>query len=65
VLGLVIGLAVFLLDNVYRVVNSASLLLVSWNPLLLLASTFIALLGGYLIVRLLAENKKCGCGQNS
>jgi CIC family chloride channel protein len=62
VLGLVIGLAVFLLDNVYRVVNSASLLLVSWNPLLLLASTFIALLGGYLIVKLLAENKKCGCG---
>jgi CIC family chloride channel protein len=61
-LGLAIGLAVFLLDNVYRVVNSASLLLVSWNSLLLLASTFIALLGGYLIVRLLAENKKCGCG---
>jgi CIC family chloride channel protein len=62
VLGLVIGLAVFLLDNVYRAVNCASLLLVGWNPLLLLASTFIALLGGYLIVRLLAENKKCGCG---
>jgi CIC family chloride channel protein len=61
-LGLVIGLAVFLLDNVYRAVNYASLLLVGWNPLLLLASTFIALLGGYLIVRLLAENKKCGCG---
>ena len=62
VLGLVIGLAVFLFDNVYRAVNYASLLLVGWNPLLLLASTFIALLGGYLIVRLLAENKKCGCG---
>jgi len=61
-LGLVVGLAVFLLDNVYSLLNSASSLLVSWSPSLRLLSTSTALLGGYLVVRLLAENKKCGCG---
>lgn len=62
ILGLVIGLSIFLLVNIYKMLNSASLLIVNWNPLLLLASTTIALLGGYLTIRLLAESKECGCG---
>jgi CIC family chloride channel protein len=62
ILGFVIGLAIFLLVNIYRLLNSASLLVVNWNPLLLLASAIIALLGGYLTIRLLAESKECGCG---
>jgi hypothetical protein len=35
ILGFVIGLAIFLLVNIYRLLNSASLLVVNWNPLLL------------------------------
>ena len=62
VLGVIVGLAIFLLVNVYGLLNSASLHIVGWNPLLRLLSTIIALFGGYLIVRLLAENKECGCG---
>jgi CIC family chloride channel protein len=62
ILGFVIGLAIFLLVNIYKLINSASLLIINWNPLLLLASTTIALLGGYLTIRLLAENKEWGCG---
>jgi CIC family chloride channel protein len=61
-LGFVVGLAVFLLVNAYGLLNSTSLLLVSWNPLLLPASTVVALLGGYLTIRLSAESKECGCG---
>jgi CIC family chloride channel protein len=62
ILGFVIGLAIFLLVYIYNLLNSASFLIVNWNPLLLLVSTIVALLGGYLTIRLLAENKECGCG---
>jgi len=62
VLGLVVGLAIFLLDRTYRLLSSASLLIASQSPSLRLLCALIALLGGYLIVRLLAENKKYGCG---
>jgi CIC family chloride channel protein len=62
ILGFVIGLFILLLFDLYRLLYSASLLIVSWNPLLRLLCTFIALFGGYLIVRLLAEDKGCGCG---
>jgi CIC family chloride channel protein len=62
ILGFVIGLAIFLLVYIYNLLNSASFLIVNWNSLLVLASTIIALLGGYLTIRLLAENKECGCG---
>jgi len=61
-LGLVIGLAIFFLVNIYKLLNYASSLFINWNSLLLLASTIVALLGGYLTVRLLAESKQCGCG---
>jgi len=59
-LGFIIGLAIFLLVNVYGLLNSASLLIVNRSPLLLLSSAIVALFGGYLMVRLLAENKECG-----
>jgi hypothetical protein len=61
-LGFVIGLAIFLLVNIYRLLNFVSLLVVNWNSLLLPASTITALLGGYLTVKFLAKNKECGCG---
>lgn len=62
ILGVVIGLAIFVLVYIYKLLNSASLLITSWNPLLLIASTSIALFGGYVTIKLLAENKNCGCG---
>lgn len=62
ILGFVIGLAIFVLVYIYRLLNSASLLIISWNPLLLIASTSIALFVGYLTIKFLAENKNCGCG---
>ena len=62
VLGLVIGLAILLLDYAYRLLNSASLLIVNQSPPLRLLCALVALFGGYLMVRLLAENKKYGCG---
>ena len=62
ILGFIIGLAIFLLVYIYNLLNSASSLIVDWNPILLLASTTVALLGGYLTIRLLAEKKECGCG---
>ncbi|MCL7398087.1 MAG: chloride channel protein [Thaumarchaeota archaeon] len=61
-LGFVIGLAIFLLVNIYRLLNFVSLLVVNWNSLLLPAFTITALLGGYLTVKFLAKNKECGCG---
>ncbi|MCR8456038.1 MAG: chloride channel protein, partial [Crenarchaeota archaeon] len=61
-LGLIIGLAIFLLVRTYELLNYASSIIVNWNSSFLLASTIIALLGGYLTIRLLAENKECGCG---
>ena len=62
ILGFAVGLAVFVLVYIYRLMNSASLLIINWNPLLILVSTSIALFGGYVTIRLLAENKNCGCG---
>ncbi|MCQ5340591.1 MAG: chloride channel protein [Candidatus Methanomethylicia archaeon] len=62
ILGSIIGLAIFLLNNIYRFLNHISLLLISHNSILIFASTLIAFLGGYLIIKLLADNKKCGCG---
>ena len=62
ILGFVIGLAIFLLVYIYNLLNSASFLIVNWNSLLLLVSAIVALLGGYLTIRLLAEKKECGCG---
>jgi len=62
VLGLVVGLAVFLLDGVYGLLNSISSSIVSLSPSLRLLSTLTALLGGYLVVSLLAKDKRCGCG---
>jgi CIC family chloride channel protein len=62
ILGSIIGLAIFLLNNIYGFLNHISLLLISYNPILIFASTLIAFLGGYLIIKLLADNKKCGCG---
>jgi hypothetical protein len=59
ILGSIIGLAIFLLNNIYRFLNHISLLLISYNPILIFASTLIAFLGGYLIIKLLADNKKC------
>jgi len=61
ILGFVIGLAILLLFDIYRLLYSASLLIVSLNLFLRLLCTFIAFFGGYLIVRLMAENKECGC----
>jgi CIC family chloride channel protein len=62
ILGFIIGLAIFLLVYIYHLLNSASFLIVNWNPLLLLASVILALLGGSLTIRLLGENKEYGCG---
>jgi CIC family chloride channel protein len=61
-LGFVIGLAIFAIVCIYRLLNFASLLIVNLNPFFIIASTVIALLGGYLTVKLFAENKECGCG---
>ena len=61
-LGFAIGLAIFLLVTIYSLLNYATALVVSLNLFLRLLCTFIALFGGYLIVRLLAESKECGCG---
>ena len=62
ILGFAVGLAIFVLVYIYRLMNSASLLIINWDPLLILASTSIALFGGYVTIRLLTENKNCGCG---
>lgn len=62
ILGFAIGLAIYVLVYVYRLLNSASLLILSWNPFLVIASACIALFGGYATIRLIAENKVCGCG---
>ena len=61
-LGFVIGLAIFAIVCIYRLLNFASLLIVNLNPFFVLASTVIALLGGYLTVKLFTGNKECGCG---
>ncbi len=61
-LGFIIGLAVFLLASIYKLLNFTLFLTVNWNSLLLLASASVALLGGYLTMRLLSENKESGCG---
>ncbi|MEM3451548.1 MAG: chloride channel protein [Nitrososphaerales archaeon] len=61
-LGVVIGLAIFLLVNIYKLLISASFFIINWNSLFLLASTSVALLGGYITTRLFAENKEFGCG---
>lgn len=62
ILGFVVGLAIFVLVYVYRLLNSASLLIVSWNPFLIIVSASIALFVGYVTIKLLAGNKNCGCG---
>jgi CIC family chloride channel protein len=62
ILGSIIGLAIFLLNNIYRFLNHISLFIISYNPIIIFASTLIAFLGSYLIIKLLADNKKCGCG---
>ncbi|MEM0252956.1 MAG: chloride channel protein [Candidatus Bathyarchaeia archaeon] len=62
ILGSIIGLAIFLLVYIYKLLNYASYIIVNWNSSFLLASTIVALLGGYLTIRLWAENKECGCG---
>ncbi|MEM3639857.1 MAG: chloride channel protein [Fervidicoccaceae archaeon] len=62
ILGSVIGLAIFLLFYTYKLLNYLSFIIISWNSSFLLVSTIIALLGGYLTVRLLAEDKESGCG---
>ncbi|MEM1915639.1 MAG: chloride channel protein [Candidatus Nezhaarchaeales archaeon] len=62
ILGSIIGLAISLLVYIYELLNRISLIIVNWNSSFLLASTIVALLGGYLTVRLLAEDKGCGCG---
>ena len=61
-LGFVIGLGIFALVCIYRLLNCASLLIVNLNPFFIIVSTVIALCGGYLTVKLFAENKECGCG---
>jgi CIC family chloride channel protein len=61
-LGITVGLAISLLDSFYRILNSAFLLISNLNSLFRILSAIIALCGGYLIVRLLAEDKKSGCG---
>lgn len=61
-LGLVIGLAVFLLDGVYGFLSSISSSIVGLSPSLRLLSALAALLGGYSVVSLLAKDKRCGCG---
>ncbi|MEM4833492.1 MAG: chloride channel protein, partial [Thermosphaera sp.] len=62
ILGSIIGLAISFLVYIYELLNRISLIIVNWNSSFLLASTIVALLGGYLTVRLLAEDKGCGCG---
>ncbi|MEM2178592.1 MAG: hypothetical protein QW272_07225, partial [Candidatus Methanomethylicaceae archaeon] len=62
ILGSIIGLAIFFLVYIYELLNYISFIIVNWNSSFLLVSTIIALLGGYLTIRLLAENKECGCG---
>jgi CIC family chloride channel protein len=61
-LGFTIGLAIFLLIAIYSLLNYVTALVVSLNLFLRLLCTFTALFGGYLIVRLMAESKECGCG---
>lgn len=61
-LGFVAGLAIFAMVCIYKVLNFISQLIVNLNPFFTLASTVIALLGGYLTVKFFAENKGCGCG---
>ncbi|MEM3892177.1 MAG: chloride channel protein, partial [Nitrososphaerales archaeon] len=62
ILGSIIGLAIFLLVYIYKLLNYASFIIVNWNSSFLLASTIVALLGGYLTIRLWGENKESGCG---
>ncbi|MEM3591998.1 MAG: hypothetical protein QW702_07895, partial [Candidatus Bathyarchaeia archaeon] len=52
ILGSIIGLAIFLLVYIYKLLNYASFIIVNWNSSFLLASTIVALLGGYLTIRL-------------
>ncbi|MGQ9550839.1 MAG: chloride channel protein [Candidatus Bathycorpusculaceae bacterium] len=62
ILGFAAGLAIFVLVSIYRLINSIFSLVISLNPLLIFVSTGMALFGGYVTVKLLAENKNCGCG---
>jgi len=61
-LGFVIGLAVFVMVCIYRILNYASLLIVNFDPIFIFASTVIAILGGYLTVKFFADSRECGCG---
>ena len=62
IVGVVVGLAVVALYKLYEMVRLLSSMLTSINPLLLVGSTIIALLFGYLIIKFLAETKSWGCG---
>ncbi|MEM0093132.1 MAG: chloride channel protein [Thermofilum sp.] len=62
ILGSITGLAIFLLANIYELLRYASFIIISWNSSFLLASTTVALLGGYLTIKTIAENKEWGCG---
>lgn len=61
-LGLIIGCAVFIFLHVYLIINSMFSFIVDYNPLLIMVCPAIALSGGYIIVKLFADYKNCGCG---
>ena len=62
VVGGLVGLAIVGLYKLYEALKWLSQALASLNPLLLIASTTLALLLGYLTIKILAETKSWGCG---
>ncbi|MGB9853617.1 MAG: chloride channel protein [Candidatus Bathyarchaeales archaeon] len=62
ILGVIVGLAIFAFVRVYELLKSVFLLIIAWNPLLIVVCPIIALLGGYFTLRLFTESKNCGCG---
>jgi CIC family chloride channel protein len=62
ILGVLVGLAIFIFVHVYKLLNSVFLLIIGWNPLLIVVCPIIALLGGYFTAKFLTESKNFGCG---
>lgn len=61
-LGFIVGLAIFAFEQLYEFLHEIFSIVIDFNPMLILACPVIALLGAYLIIYFIAENKGCGCG---
>lgn len=61
-LGIVIGLAVALFIRIYDFFGTVFMLGVEWNKLFIMLWPIVALLSGYLVVRLVVKSGETGCG---